>query len=186
MSNRAENPGRSTETLASVQTYVTREGARRTVAGWLTTIADYVGGPRKKMYDDAGFRRGRAMAFPSIPGEESRNRDLGQLHEVVAERWLRRDVSPVPSMHSAASRDEVDCETSNVPAAPTPVMPPAPLRVTESESFTISDMKEGPQKGSGRPSRAQSSDSYMIPARISTGRYKTPTVRIWLTVAMRQ
>ena len=200
MNERAESPSRSTDTLDTAQAQDTRGGARRTVAGWLTTIADY------------GFRRGRARGYPIVPGEENRNRDRGQLH---SERWPRRDVSPepsmhvspalsiaslspessilsmsvgstpTPSMHSAASRDKVDREASNVPEAPTPVMPPAPPRVMDPESLMTSDMKRGPQRGSEQSSRAQSSDSHTIPAHIQTGTYEPLTVTIWLTVALR-
>lgn len=126
MNERAESPSRSTDTLDTAQAQDTRGGARRTVAGWLTTIADYVGGPKKKQYDDTDYRGGRARGYPIVPGEENRNRDLGRLysetwipgasmhfspipsinvspalsmHSVVAERWLGGDVSPEPSMH---------------------------------------------------------------------------------------
>ena len=193
MNERVESPSRSTEILDIARAQDTRGGARRTVAGWLTTIADYVGVPNKKQYDDSGFRRGLAREYPIVPGEENRNRDRSRLYR---ERWLRRDVSPAPSMlsmsvgsgpsmHSAASRDKVEREAPNVPGAPTPVMPPTPLRVMESESFTTPVVKEGPQRGSEQSSRAQSSDSHTIPAHIQTGTYEPLTVTIWLTLAMR-
>ena len=221
MDERVESPSRSTENLNIAQTHQTNAGTRQTVGNWLTTIAGYVRGPKKQQFDDAGFHRGRAWEYPIIPGEENRNRDLGQLqrerwlpdasmhfsplpsmhvspalsvHSVVAERWLRGDVSPepsmhvspAPSMHSAANRDKVDREASNVPEAPTSVMPPAALRVMNAESLTAPEMKEGPQRGSEQSSRAQSSDLHTIPAQIPTGTYESLTVTIRLTVAMRQ
>lgn len=79
-------------------TVATLEGTRKTVAGWLTTVAEYVGTPQKKSYDDAGFRRGRAMGFPEIPGELNRNRNLHQ----ITEQWTNsREPSREPSIRRA-------------------------------------------------------------------------------------
>lgn len=91
-----ENAGgrRMTNELARAQTNTTLDGTRRAVAGWLTTVAEYVGTPQKKSYDDAGFRRGRAMGFPEIPGEISRNPALHQ----ITEQWTSRDPSREPSL----------------------------------------------------------------------------------------
>lgn len=81
------------------------EGARNTVAGWLTTAADYVGVRKKeKSYDDEGFRRGRAMEYPPIPGEGVRNREL----ERITEEWSSRTCSRDPSV------DLGDSPTSSV------------------------------------------------------------------------
>jgi hypothetical protein len=85
------------------------EGTRRTVAGWLTTVAEYVGTPQEKSYDDAGFRRGRAMAYPSLPGEENRNPGLNQ----ITREWTSRDLSRDPSIRRAASTHTVTRERSN-------------------------------------------------------------------------
>jgi hypothetical protein len=95
----AESPTRLTDDLARTQTHATLEGTRRNVAGWLNTVAEYVGTPQKKSYDDAGFRRGRAMGFPQIPGEGNRNPDLHQINV----QWASRDPSREPSIRSATS-----------------------------------------------------------------------------------
>lgn len=78
-----------TSDLTRTSAHATLEGSRRTVAGWVTTVAEYVGMPQKKSYDDAGFRRGRAMAFPRIPGENHLNPDM---HQII-EQWTSGDPS---------------------------------------------------------------------------------------------
>lgn len=92
----SDSPRRLTNDLTRTHTHATLEGTRRTVAGWLTTVAEYVGTPQKKSYDDAGFRRGRAMRFPQIPGEAMRNSNLNQIDE----QWTSRDPSRAPSVRS--------------------------------------------------------------------------------------
>jgi hypothetical protein len=110
--NGMEGPRRSTGDLTRTQTHATNatlEGTRRTVAGWLTTVAEYVGTPQEKSYDDAGFRRGRAMAYPGVPGEENRNPGLSQ----VTREWTTRDLSREPSIRRAPSTHTATRERSN-------------------------------------------------------------------------
>lgn len=105
-------PRQSTGDLQRSQTHTTvatLEGTRRTVAGWLTTVAEYVGTPQEKSYDDAGFRRGRAMAYPRLPGEENRNPGLNQ----ITREWTSRDLSRDPSIRRATSTHTVTRERSN-------------------------------------------------------------------------
>lgn len=89
-----EAPRRMTNELVRAQTNTTLDGTRRAVAGWLNTVAEYVGTPQQKSYDDAGFRRGRAMRYPALPGEEMRNPALPQ----ITEQWTSRDPSREPSV----------------------------------------------------------------------------------------
>ena len=103
--------------------------------GWLTTVAEYVGTPQKKSYDDAGFRRGRAMRFPEIPGEGMRNPDL---HQIV-EQWTSRDPSREPSIRSGtvgAARERSNTADTLQPPSPTytrtsrdSLNPPTPSQV---------------------------------------------------------
>ena len=131
----SESPRRLMDDLARTQTHATLEGTRRTVAGWLTTVAEYVGTPQKKSYDDAGFRRGRAMRFPEIPGEGMRNPDL---HQIV-EQWTSRDPSREPSIRSGtvgAARERSNTADTLQPPSPTytrtsrdSLNPPTPSQV---------------------------------------------------------
>jgi hypothetical protein len=121
----SEGPRRSNDNLARTHTHVTLEGTRRTVAGWLNTVAEYVGTPQERSYNDAGFRggRSRAMEFPELPGEWNRNKDLPQL----IEQWSpSRDPSRAPSVRSAtgrATRERSDtADTLQVPS-PTHLLP---------------------------------------------------------------
>jgi hypothetical protein len=56
-------------------------GYRRKVANSLTELANYVGTAAPNRFDISEFRRGRAVDFPEIPGEEHRNRALPQIRE---------------------------------------------------------------------------------------------------------
>ena len=51
-----------------------------------------------------GPRREGVLPFPRIPDKELPDPDLHQISKLVDEQWPSRDVSPEPSMHSAASR----------------------------------------------------------------------------------
>jgi hypothetical protein len=106
-----ETPNRPTKNQEPVQTAdTTREGTRQILAGWLTTIAEYVGTQKLKKYDDAGFSRGRAMEYPRFPDEESRNPDLSHITRLWTEQMPSRDPSPKPT-HSAVRRRDPDPET---------------------------------------------------------------------------
>jgi len=56
-------------------------GGRRKVARTLTAISTFLGTPARDAFDDSDFKRGRAVDFPEIPGEASRNRALSQIRE---------------------------------------------------------------------------------------------------------
>ena len=105
-------PRRSTGDLQRSQTHTTvatLEGTRRSVANVLTKFANYVGTPQEKSYDDAGFRRGRARMYPSLPGEENRNPGLNQ----ITREWTSRNLSREPSIRRATSTHTITRERSN-------------------------------------------------------------------------
>lgn len=56
-------------------------GNRRKVARALTTLSNAFGTASSDRYDDSEFKRGPALDFPEIPGEQNRNRDLSQIRE---------------------------------------------------------------------------------------------------------
>lgn len=56
-------------------------GNRRKVANVLTAISNYVGTAAYERFDDSEFKRGKAVDFPEIPGEEHRNRELPRIRE---------------------------------------------------------------------------------------------------------
>lgn len=119
----SDPPPRATRKRKPVQTQDAREGTRSTVAGWLTTMSDYVGGQRKgKIYDEKGFRPGRAQAYPKISGEEMRSPALDKLDELTRKQWADR--RHALSLQNATSEDNID---RNVPA-PKPwfIVPSAP------------------------------------------------------------
>lgn len=56
-------------------------GSRRKVARALTAVGIYLGTAAPDRFDDSEFKRGKALDFPEIPGEEHRNRALPQIRE---------------------------------------------------------------------------------------------------------
>lgn len=56
-------------------------GNRRKVARALTTLSNAFGTASSDRFDDSEFKRGPALDFPEIPGEQNRNRDLSQIRE---------------------------------------------------------------------------------------------------------
>ena len=82
--NSSDGAGRSPNELVQTTTgpsisHTVDMGNRRKVARMLTTIADYLGTAGHGQFDDSGFRRGRAIDFPEVPGEVQRNRNLSQI-----------------------------------------------------------------------------------------------------------
>lgn len=56
-------------------------GNRRKVAEALTAIGDYLGTAAQDRFDDSEFKRGKAVNYPEVPGEELRNQLLPQIRE---------------------------------------------------------------------------------------------------------
>ena len=54
-------------------------GNRRKVAKALSTVANYLGTASEGQFDDSEFKRGKALDFPEIPGEEGRNSELPRM-----------------------------------------------------------------------------------------------------------
>lgn len=131
------------------------QAKRRKVTGTLTAISNYFGNPAYDWSDDS-FKRGPALNFPEIPGEEHRNRELPQIRE----QWngtpvLREQRSRAGSFHSrAASGLDVEGSPSTPRAAspfPSPTTPER-LRVStlpaERSSFERQNPASSPSAGS--------------------------------------
>ncbi|KAK8112343.1 uncharacterized protein PG998_008800 [Apiospora kogelbergensis] len=56
-------------------------GGRRKMARMIGDLGRYMGTPAPDLFDDSEFKRGRAQDFPEIPGEATRNPDLGQIRQ---------------------------------------------------------------------------------------------------------
>ncbi|KAL3418819.1 hypothetical protein PVAG01_09040 [Phlyctema vagabunda] len=54
---------------------------RRKVAKALTWVGSYIGTAARDRFDDSEFRRGKAVDFPEIPGEEHRNKELPRIRK---------------------------------------------------------------------------------------------------------
>jgi hypothetical protein len=100
-----ENP--STHPIRHSETRLQRErsndaGNRRRVAKSLNKIGDYLGTAAHDKFDISPFRRGPAIDFPEVPGEEQRNAALPQIREVYnSPRDAEGNVTP--SLRAARS-----------------------------------------------------------------------------------
>ena len=79
----------------------------RPLARSLLRLSDYIGTPAHKRYDDSSFQMGQANAFPEIPAERGRVRELDQIQN----QW--RDPTPVATSQrsragSGASKEGVE------------------------------------------------------------------------------
>lgn len=70
-----------TTTWTSRRSGISDAGNRRKVAKALSTIGNYLGNPSEDRFDDSEFKRGKAIDFPEIPGEDYRNSALPQIRE---------------------------------------------------------------------------------------------------------
>lgn len=68
-----------TTTWTSLRSGVSDAGNRRKVAKALSTIGNYLGNAAEDRFDDSEFKRGKALDFPEIPGEEGRNSALPRM-----------------------------------------------------------------------------------------------------------
>lgn len=57
----------------------TDAGNRRKVAKALTAVGSYLGTAAQDRFDVSDFKRGKALDYPELPGEEHRNPDLPQI-----------------------------------------------------------------------------------------------------------
>ena len=71
----------------------TSERTTRTFSDWAIKAAKLLRRQKEKSYDDTAFRRGRAMRFPSVPGEEKR------IHDVHLGDWIDRDLEGATTGH---------------------------------------------------------------------------------------
>jgi hypothetical protein len=78
-------------------------GNRRKVAKALTTMNNYLGTAAHDRFDDSEFKRGKAVDFPEIPGEERRNRALPQIREQY-NQYQDTDGNVTPVLREQPSR----------------------------------------------------------------------------------
>lgn len=57
-------------------------GGRRRIARMLTKVGNTFGTASPNRFDDSEFKRGKALDFPEIPGEEGRNSALGHIRDI--------------------------------------------------------------------------------------------------------
>jgi len=118
-------------------------GGRRKVARTLTLVSNFLGTAAHDAFDDSEFKRGRAVDFPEIPGEASRNRALSQIREQYNQP-RDRDGNITPGLQRQRSRNGSPTGsyvsglgiTDGDPSSP--VQPPASPRPSRSSSTTSS------------------------------------------------
>lgn len=124
-------------------------GNRRKVTQALTSIGNYLGTAAPDRFDDSEFKRGRAVDFPEIPGEENRNPTLPQIREQYNQSrgsdgnvtpGLRRQRSRASSFNgSIASGFGVEVDSAS-PRVPSPHSPRSSTLPTERTSFDLQNM----------------------------------------------
>jgi len=103
-------------------------GNRRKVASALTALSSAFGTASSDRYDDSEFKRGPAVDFPEIPGEQNRNRDLSQIRERYN---IRGDGISTPGGRSRASSCNRSTASGRYATGP-------PLTTHNSDSFFLS------------------------------------------------
>lgn len=181
MSARAESSSWPDLNLEHVQNQDAYEGTRRTVPSWLTTMAKRMGRQKEKRYYD-----GQAPMYPSVPGEENRNRDL----DMVREDWISRDLEGETSIRSATGKENADRGMSKVLGPQRPIVRPAPPRLAtshhESDPLPKPELNDELQGGSEEPSRLSNlGDLHLSLGSMLNGTSKPTTVDISLTEATR-
>ena len=115
---------RSPDVVVPERTLTIDVGGRRKVAKALTSMGNFFGTANRDWFDDSEFRRGKALDFPEIPGEEHRNRDLPQIREQYNQPRdsdgnvtpMRREArSRASSFHRSATADLDGGEGSSTP-----------------------------------------------------------------------
>ncbi|KAH8178559.1 CoA-transferase family III [Sarocladium implicatum] len=126
-------------------------GRRRTVARAFVQASRAMGMAAREWTDDSEFRRGRAMDFPEIPGEQYRSRQLSQIRTQYNQpRDENGNVTPAGPARSRASsfvgsvRIRND-ETGGIPTSPARTHPSkATTSPTRSSTSDHSARNEGP------------------------------------------
>ncbi|RDL29812.1 uncharacterized protein BP5553_10677 [Venustampulla echinocandica] len=178
----------SSEIVPTVSRPASDAGNRRRVANVLTTIGNHLGTAAHNQFDDSEFKRGKAVDFPEIPGEEHRNHALRQIRDQYnpsrdadgnATPTLREHPSRPGSTRSVASGRSVERANSwTTPraASPQPHTRPRILHANtlpaERTSFELPIPSSSPSTdlpGGGRP--RQRRDTLEVPSPV----HHTPT-----------
>lgn len=120
-------------------------GGRRRIARTLLRISDRLGSATPNQFDDSSFKRGPALDYPTLPGEEQRNDKLPDImnrynHARDAERDADGSVTPRMRSHSRAGSFNsmrsglgIDLNGSPSPRAQSPRRPTLPTERTSGD-----------------------------------------------------
>ena len=149
----------SSPPTASVHRSLTMQdlGGRRRIARTLLRISDRIGSAQENSFDDRSFKRGPALEYPTLPGEEQRNDKLNDImnrynHARDAERdadgvagTRARSHSRAPSFNgSMRSGLGIDLGESSSPRAPSPRRPTLPAERSSGDlETTLSQTTSG-------------------------------------------
>ena len=158
----------TTHPLAPVQDV----GNRRKVAKALTEIHNYLGTAAHDRFDDSAFKRGKALDFPEIPGEEHRNRALPQIREQYnLSRDVEGNVTPEQRSRasftgSIASGSDVEISTMSVVGAASPQSLQSPYSPSPLPQLQTAP---GRQHASSMPAQGTSFEPQSVPLSLPTG-----------------
>jgi hypothetical protein len=163
----------------------TDRGNRRKVAKALTAIGDYLGTAAQDRFDLSEFKRGKALDYPEVPGEERRNPELLLIREQYNPS-RDADGNVTPALRGSPSRagsftgsfvsgfgGEGSSTTLRDASFPSPFAPPSIPRIlhaatlpAERPSFELPNPPLSSSAGAtgGRP--RQPGDSLAVPSRV--------------------
>lgn len=135
-------------------------GKRRKVARTLTTFSNYLGSAAHDQFNDLEFKRGKAVDFPEIPGEEHRNPELSQIREQYNQHredddGLQRHISRAPSFTGSFAKSADMPRPSSPSPSTTPRRPHANTLngARASGSFELNDPRSTFSVDSKAPQR---------------------------------
>ena len=144
-------------------------GNRRKVAKTLTAIGTYLGTAAPDRFDDSEFKRGKALDYPELPGEELRNENLPQIRRDY-NKSREEDDENVLHMHhsrtgsyagSIASRRSAEVGSSRAAS------PHSPPLQNDRTSFDVPNQTGGMRR-TRRDTLEVPSPSHLNPSRNNT------------------
>jgi hypothetical protein len=131
-----------TRSTTRTSTWSSDVGNRRKVAKALNAIGNHLGSAAHDQFHGSEFKRGKALDFPEIPGEEHRNRALPQIREQYnqarddenEENRLKRSHSRSSFTSVASYGVERTSTTPTSPRSPSPMRSPT-LRIPHAQTF---------------------------------------------------
>jgi len=155
-------------------------GNRRKVAKALNAIGNHLGSAAHDQFHSSEFKRGPALDFPEIPGEEHRNRALPQIREQYNQARDDEEEHRLKRSHSRGSFTSVasgygverTSTTPTSPRSPSPMHSPT-LRIPHAQTFPA--QRKSSEMSPTSPTREENGESSRQTQRRDTLEVPSPT-----------